>query len=120
TGQISAEKAQNKPEMKPDQPAGVREKSLAERAHERGAQYGTADLAHRELGVMALEYRVDQAEFHDNTATLVHTRHRVAGAAANYKQQITDRQKKLDEAKQKLSDLQDEARKAGAPNSAIE
>ena len=33
------------------------------------------------------------------------------------KQQIADKQKSLDEAKQKLTDMQEEARKAGMPNS---
>jgi hypothetical protein len=39
---------------------------------------------------------------------------------AQYKQQIADKQKALDEAKQKLEDLQEEARKAGAPASVRE
>jgi hypothetical protein len=39
---------------------------------------------------------------------------------AQYKQQIADKQKALDEAKQKLDDLDEEARKAGAPSSVRE
>jgi hypothetical protein len=39
---------------------------------------------------------------------------------AQYKQQIADKQKAVEEAKQKLDDLQEEARKAGAPASVIE
>jgi hypothetical protein len=39
---------------------------------------------------------------------------------AQYKQQIADKQKALDEAKQKLEDLQEQARKAGAPSSVRE
>ena len=37
-----------------------------------------------------------------------------------YKQQIADKQKSLDDAKQKLEDMQEEARKAGASASARE
>jgi hypothetical protein len=36
---------------------------------------------------------------------------------AKYKQQIADKQKALDEAKQKLDDTQEDARKAGMPSS---
>ena len=39
---------------------------------------------------------------------------------AQYKQQIADKQKSLDEAKQKLDDLQESARKAGVPASVSE
>jgi hypothetical protein len=39
---------------------------------------------------------------------------------AKYQQQVAEKQKKLDEAKTKLGDLQDEAHKAGAPNSVAE
>jgi hypothetical protein len=37
-----------------------------------------------------------------------------------YKQQIADKQKGLDDAKQKLDDMQEEARKAGMPASVSE
>jgi Skp family chaperone for outer membrane proteins len=36
---------------------------------------------------------------------------------AEYKQKIADKQKALDDAKQKLEDIQEEARKAGTPSS---
>jgi len=39
---------------------------------------------------------------------------------AQYKQQIGDKQKALDDAKQKLEDLREEARKAGVPSSVRE
>ena len=35
---------------------------------------------------------------------------------AQYKQQIADKQKALDDAKQKLDDMQEDARKAGVPS----
>jgi len=121
TAQTSgAEKSENKPEIKPDQSAEEREKALGEWRQKIDAQKAKVDLASRELDVMAREYRVKQAEFYANTARRVENPNGFADEDAKYKQQITDRQKSLDEAKQKLSDLQDEARKAGAPNSAIE
>jgi tRNA/tmRNA/rRNA uracil-C5-methylase (TrmA/RlmC/RlmD family) len=39
---------------------------------------------------------------------------------AQYKQQIADKQKALEDAKQKIDDLQEQARKAGAPVSTPE
>jgi hypothetical protein len=39
---------------------------------------------------------------------------------AQYKQQIADKQKAVEDAKQKLDDLLEEARKAGAPASVSE
>jgi hypothetical protein len=39
---------------------------------------------------------------------------------AQYKQQIADKQKALDDAKQKLEDVQEDARKAGVPASVRE
>ena len=39
---------------------------------------------------------------------------------AQYKQQIADKQKALDDAKQKQDEMQEEARKAGVPSSVRE
>jgi hypothetical protein len=38
---------------------------------------------------------------------------------ADYKQKIADKQKALEDAKQKLTDMQEEARKAGVPSNMI-
>jgi hypothetical protein len=121
TGQAStAAKSETKPEIKPDQSAEERDKAVGEWKQKIDAQKATVDLASRELDVMQREYHVKQAEFYANTASRVQNPNGFAADDAKYQQQITDRQKKLDEAKQKLSGLQDEARKAGVPNSAAE
>jgi predicted nucleic acid-binding Zn-ribbon protein len=39
---------------------------------------------------------------------------------SSYKQQIADKQKALDDAKQKLEEMKDEATKAGVPSSMID
>jgi hypothetical protein len=39
---------------------------------------------------------------------------------SKYKQQIADKQKAVDDAKSQLTDMQDEARRAGAPSSITE
>lgn len=75
-----------------------------------------ATLAH-ELDVVQREYRVKAAEFYADTARRTQDPTGFAKDDADYKQQIADKQKALDDAKTKLSDLQEEARKAGAPTS---
>ena len=121
TGQTNAaEKSDKKPELNPDQSAEEREKAVGEWKQKIDAQRTQVDLAARELDVMEREYRVKQAEFYANTAGRVQNPNAFADDDAKYKQQIAERQKRVDAAKQKLSDLQDEAHKAGAPNSAVE
>jgi hypothetical protein len=121
TGPASeADKSDKKPEITPDQPANEREKAISEWKQKLAAQKDKIDLASRELDVVQREYRVKQAEFYANTASRVQNPNGFAADDAKYKQQIADRQKTLNDAKQKLSDLQDEARKAGVPNSALD
>jgi hypothetical protein len=73
-------------------------------------------LSH-ELDLLQREYRVKAAEFYADTARRTQNPTGFAKDDADYKQQIADKQKALDAAKAKLSDLQEEARKAGAPSS---
>ncbi len=71
-------------------------------------------LAH-ELDLLQREYRVKSAEFYANTASRVQNPGGFSKDDADYKQKIADKQKELDDAKSKLSGMQDDARKAGAP-----
>lgn len=116
----AAETSEPKPAIKPDQSTEEREKAIGTWKDKIDAQKASVELASRELDVLEREYRVKQAEFYSNTASRVENPNGFADDDAKYKQQITDRQKKLEEAKQKLSDMQDEARASGAPNSAVE
>lgn len=84
------------------------------------AQKGQIDILSRELDVLQREYRLRAAAFYADAGN----RLRNAGAwdkqDAQYKQQIADKQKALDAAKQQLSNAQEDARKAGVPSSARE
>lgn len=79
------------------------------------AQKSSVDLLSRELDVLQREYRLRAAAFYADAGN------RLRGSAdwdkqdAQYKQQIADKQKAVDDAKQKLEDMQEEARKAGVP-----
>jgi hypothetical protein len=75
------------------------------------------DLANRELDIANREYRLRAAAFYADAGN----RLRNAGAwdkeDGQYKDQIAAKQKALDDAKQVLDDMQEQARKAGVPSS---
>jgi len=78
------------------------------------------DMTSRELDVTQREYQLRAAAIYADVGN------RMRNAAAwdkedeDFKQKIADKQKALDELKQKLNDLQDQARKAGVPASMLE
>ena len=71
----------------------------------------------RELDVTNREYRLRAAAFYADAGN----RLRNAGAwdkeDAQYKDQIAEKQRKLDQAKQQLEEIEEQARKAGLPSS---
>jgi len=114
--------AGKKPEaqIKPGQPADERQKALEVWKEKVDAQKDKVSLLSRELDVLQREHQLKQAEFYADTAARVTNPNGFADEDAKYKQQIADKQKALDEAKAKFEDIQDQARKAGAPNSVAE
>jgi hypothetical protein len=80
-----------------------------------GDQQGKVDLLSRELDVTQREYRLRAAAFYADAGN------RLRGSAtwdkedAQYKQQIGQKQKAVDDAKKSLDDLKEQARKAGVP-----
>jgi hypothetical protein len=71
----------------------------------------------RELDLDQREYRLRAAAFYADAGNRLRDQANWDKEDADYKQKIADQQKALDEAKQKLSDLQEEARKSGVPDS---
>ena len=75
------------------------------------------DLASRELDVLQREYQLRAAAMYADAGN----RLRNAGVwdkeDTDYKQKIADKQKAVDTAKQKLDEMQEQARKAGVPSS---
>ena len=84
------------------------------------AQKDQIDLLARELDVLQREYQIRAAAMYADAGNRMRNSADWDKQDAQYKQQIADKQKALDEAKQKLDDVQEDARKAGAPASAIE
>jgi hypothetical protein len=78
-------------------------------------QQSKVDLLSRELDVTQREYRLRAAAFYADAGN------RLRGSAtwdkedAQYKQQIAQKQKAVDDAKKTLDDLREQARKAGVP-----
>jgi hypothetical protein len=70
--------------------------------------------------VLQREYQLKVSEFYSDTAARVQNPNGLADVDAKYKQQIADKQKAVDEAKAALSNIQEEGRRSGAPNSVLE
>jgi len=84
------------------------------------AQQETIDLLTRELDVVQREYQIRAAAMYGDVGNRLRNSADWDKQDAQYKQQIGDKQKALDDAKQKLEDLREEARKAGVPSSVRE
>jgi hypothetical protein len=112
--------AENSSEVKPGQSSEDRKKAVADWKQKIDDQKGKVDLLSRELDVLQRERQIKQADFYSSTARAVQNSRGFDEEDAKYKQQIADKQKTLDDAKGKLSELQEQARKEGVPSSATE
>lgn len=84
------------------------------------SQQSEVDLLSRELDVEQREYKLRAAEFYSDAGERLRNQTAWDKEDADYKQKIADQQKALDTAKQKLGDIQEDARKAGVPDSVRE
>jgi hypothetical protein len=76
------------------------------------------NLASRELDVAQREYRLRAAAMYGDVGNRLRNSATWDKEDAQYKQQIAQKQKAVDDAKQRLDAMQEEARKAGVPSSA--
>jgi hypothetical protein len=81
------------------------------------AQKNQIDMLTRELEVSQREYQIRAAAMYGDAGNRLRNQTDWDKQDTQYKQQLADKQKALDEAKQKLEDMQEEARKAGVPSS---
>jgi hypothetical protein len=84
------------------------------------AQKDTIDLASRELDVTQREYQLRAAAMYADVGNRMRNATQWDKEEADYKQKIADKQKAVEDGKQKLTDMQEEARKAGVPAAMIE
>jgi hypothetical protein len=78
-------------------------------------QKGEVDLASRELDVLQREYQLREAAMYGDAGNRLRNEGQWDKEDADYKQKIADKQKAVEDAKAKLTDLQEDARKAGVP-----
>jgi hypothetical protein len=103
--------------VKPGQSAEDRQKANNEWKDKIAAQKAQIDLASRELDVMQREYRLRAAAFYADAGNRLRNSASWDKEDAQYKQQIAQKQKAVEAAKQQLDGLQEQARKAGVPSS---
>ena len=78
-------------------------------------QKSAIDLASRELDVLQKEYQLRAAAMYADVGNRLRNSSQWDKEDADFKQKIADKQKAVEDAKQKLDDMQEEARKAGVP-----
>jgi hypothetical protein len=113
---------EKKPEaqIKPGQSLDDRKQALDAWQKKLDGQKDKVSLASRELDVLQREYQLKVSEFYSDASHRVQNPNALFDDDSKYKQQIADKQKAVDDAKNQLSDMQEEARRAGAPNSITE
>ena len=82
-----------------------------------GTQKNELDLASRELDVLQKEYQLRAAAMYADAGNRLRNSADWDKQDTDYKQKIADKQKAVDDAKQKLDQIEEEARKAGVPAS---
>jgi hypothetical protein len=103
----------------PDDEA-IKQAALKQWGEKITSQKDQIDLLARELDVLQREYQIRAAAMYADAGNRIRNSADWDKQDAQYKTQIADKQKALDEAKQKLDDLQEDARKAGVPSSVRE
>ena len=84
------------------------------------AQKDAIDLASREFNVLQREYELRAAAMYADVGNRLRNAAQWDKEEADYKQKIADKAKAVDDAKQKLEDMKEEARKAGVPAAMID
>jgi hypothetical protein len=112
--------AEQKPDQKAQTSAADQQKAWDDWKAKLTAQKSQIDLASRELDVLQREYRLRAAAMYADAGNRLRNQGDWDKQDAQYKQQIDLKQKAVDDAKQHLTDMQEDARKAGVPASARE
>ncbi len=112
---------ENKPAaIEPGQSAEDRQQAYRDWQAKIKDQKQAVDLAQRELDVQQREYHLRLAVVSNDVGYRLRNSAQWDKEDKQYKEQIAAKQKALDEARQKLTSLQEDARKAGVPTKALE
>jgi hypothetical protein len=119
-GKPTADKTAAQSATKAPDDEATRQAAIKQWTDKLTAQKQQIDLLSRELDVVQREYQIRAAAMYADAGNRLRNQTDWDKQDAQYKQQIADKQKSLEEAKQKLADMQEEARRAGMPNSVLE
>ena len=105
-----------KTEISPEDSAQDRQQVYDQWKDKISAQKDQLALLNRELDVLQREYRLRAAAFYADAGDRLRNSAAWDKEDAQYKQQIAEKQKQVDKAKQDLDDMQEAARKSGVPS----
>jgi hypothetical protein len=111
---------QRAPKDKEAQKSDDKKKALDAWKEKFDAQKQKIDLLSRELDVVQREYQIRAAAFYADAGNRLRNSGQWDVEDRKYKQQIDDKKKALEDAKSQLNDIEEQARKAGIPNSVSE
>jgi hypothetical protein len=116
-----ADKAEKKPpQITPGESEEDRQRVYAEWQDKIAKQKEQVDLLARELDVSQREYKLRAAAMYGDVGNRMRNEAAWDKEDRDYKDKIAEKQKALDDAKQQMEDMQEEARKSGVPNSVRE
>ncbi len=113
----SIDKSDAKADEKAPQTDAERQKAMDQWKGKIASQKAQIDTLSHDLDLDQREYRLRAAAFYGDAGERLRNSAAWDKEDAQYKQQIADKQKALDEAKKHLDDMQEDARKAGVPAS---
>ena len=117
---VDAQRAVANPSVTPGESQEQRQQVYDQWKQKLSTQQEQVDLLSRELDVQQREYKLKAASFYGDAGERLRNQTGWDKEDAAYKQKIAEKQKALDEAKQKMSDMQEDARKSGVPTSVRE
>jgi hypothetical protein len=115
-----AVKVEKMPEVDAGQSAEDRQRVFGKWQDKLGEQQQKLDLATRELDVMQREYKLRAVDFYADAGNRLRNQADWDKQDAEYKKQLEEKQKAVADAKAEMENTQEEARKAGVPNSVTE
>jgi len=120
TAEAPAPAATQAAQVTPGQTQEQRQQVYDQWSERIASQQSQVDLLQRELDVEQRDYRLRSAEFYADAGERMRNSANWDKEDADHKAKIAEKQKALDEAKEQLSNMQEEARKSGIPSSVRE
>lgn len=117
-GSQDAAKAPEKmPTVQPGQSQEERQQVYDKWTQKISDQKSKVDDINHDLDLLQREYKLRAAELYGDAGSRLRNQTQWDKEDADYKQKIAEKQKDLDQAKQGMDDLEEDARKAGVPTS---